>query len=125
HHGAPPRQHHRIRRCEADDRRRTERVEADRPTVDAVWSTAVRATLHGLPTARPRSVSLAAPWVCEVDVPAATGAAPDPASAASLRALLADRGLALEGPMLVDGSGHCHVGVGARLVPVEGEEDDG
>ncbi|MEM1448023.1 MAG: hypothetical protein AAF957_00375 [Planctomycetota bacterium] len=103
---------------------RTERIEADRPTVDGVWATAVRATLHGLPTARPRSVSLAPPWVCEVDVPATVGTAPDPSSAASLRALLADRGLALEGPTLVDGEGRSHVGVGARLVPLEGDEDD-
>ncbi|MEM9801980.1 MAG: lipopolysaccharide kinase InaA family protein [Planctomycetota bacterium] len=98
---------------------RVERIEGDRDAVRAIWSTAVRATLHGIPSARPRRVALQSPCFVELDVPIDAAPARNTASIARLEELLADRGLVVIGDLFEDESGTAHVGVRALLEPLE------
>lgn len=107
----------------------TRRIDGDRQRVAQIWSTLVRATLHALPTARPRTLALAPPWFVELDVPepghVTGGVTASPQHAAAFRMLLHDRGLMLEGEQLIDAEGRPYVGPAARLLTIEGPGDDG
>jgi len=107
----------------------TRRIDGDRHTVAQIWSTLVRATLHALPTARPRTLALVPPWFVEFDVPEpgneTGGVTAGPRHAAAFRMLLRDRGLMLEGEQLIDAEGRPYVGPAARLLALEGPGDNG
>lgn len=105
---------------------RIARLRRDRDACRAVWDSAVRATLHGIPTVRPRSLALDPPYFVEVDMPGqgdlvpGNGTHPQHAAAvAVLRALLAERGLKTTGPFEIDREGNAHLGPGAPLLPAE------
>ena len=99
----------------------TVRLDGSPAEAAEVWSTLVRATIHRLPAAVPRAVSLEAPHFVEADVPGSAGATTSPEAAAALRLQLAERGLTLVGDPLRAPDGAAIIGPSNRLVRLEGE----